>query len=307
MTESGHAISIFTSNQFTNSDTTLTLKHKNGRVVAVDKTAMLGEVEETVETFTESKSKNAVSLKPDLESRDMMSYIELNEIEAGDYTLKIGVPIAFFLKSSKFDTCLDFDLVVEYVSRQKTADEGEDDEDLPLQMIGISPVGAKDLTLNDKLSLQVIFDKQVDSRSLASGESELTRVCTLQYLKDKDLTLTPEQTFFSQNFATLTFNFNEHAGVLKNAFNNIDSEEVCFNLICQTEPGKDLQEIIPIADMSQYKYCLTTRQKPSSIKMCNGYAKPKFEEGQCICTFPYSGETCDRCEEGFEAKRVEIN
>ncbi len=41
--------------------------------------------------------------------------------------------------------------------------------------------------------------------------------------------------------------------------------------------------------------------------MCNGYAKPKFENGKCICTFPYIGETCESCEEdGFEPQTIRI-
>jgi hypothetical protein len=38
--------------------------------------------------------------------------------------------------------------------------------------------------------------------------------------------------------------------------------------------------------------------------MCNGYAKPRFENGMCICTFPYKGLTCDDCEPEFEVTSV---
>lgn len=107
--------------------TTLTLKQHNGRVIAVDKTSLLGEVPESIETYNLMQSKKTLSLKPDFDTRDMMSYIELNEISAGDYTLKIGVPISYFVNSSKFDTCLDFDLVVEYVKRQKVEEDADSD------------------------------------------------------------------------------------------------------------------------------------------------------------------------------------
>ena len=40
--------------------------------------------------------------------------------------------------------------------------------------------------------------------------------------------------------------------------------------------------------------------------MCNGYAKPKFENGKCICTFPYTGDTCDSCEDGFEPQKIKM-
>jgi len=41
--------------------------------------------------------------------------------------------------------------------------------------------------------------------------------------------------------------------------------------------------------------------------MCNGFAKPKFENGRCVCTFPYTGDTCDSCEEGFTATRQMVS
>ena len=77
----------------------------------------------------------------------------------GVYTLEIGVPIGYFVKSSKFSTCLDFDLVVEYISRRKMSNDYSSEEEIPIQIIGVSPLGAKDLYENDKLSIQLIFDQ----------------------------------------------------------------------------------------------------------------------------------------------------
>jgi hypothetical protein len=42
--ESGHALSIFTSVEFTDLHTTLTLRDSQGRPIRVEKTSLLGEV-----------------------------------------------------------------------------------------------------------------------------------------------------------------------------------------------------------------------------------------------------------------------
>ena len=150
--ESGHALSLFTSYQFANMHTTLTLKDSNGRVLQVDKTGLLGEVAESVDVYREmpsTKNNKALIMKPELERRDLISYIQVNEIPVGDYTLEIGVPIGYFVKSGKYSTCLDFDLVVEYISRRKMSSDYNLDEEIPVQIVAVTPLGAKELGQND--------------------------------------------------------------------------------------------------------------------------------------------------------------
>lgn len=125
--------------------TTLTLKDSNGRVLQVDKTGLLGEVAESVDVYREmpsTKGNSALIMKPELERRDLISYIQVNEIPVGDYTLEIGVPIGYFVKSGKFSTCLDFDLVVEYISRRKMSNDYDPNEELPVQIVAVTPLGA---------------------------------------------------------------------------------------------------------------------------------------------------------------------
>jgi hypothetical protein len=63
-----------------------------------------------------------------------------------------------------------------------------------------------------------------------------------------------------------------------------------------------------LPEIEKSKYCLVPPSVTvSSIKMCNGFAKPKFENGRCVCTFPYTGDTCDSCEEGFTATRQMVS
>jgi hypothetical protein len=146
--ESGHALSLFTSYQFANMHTTLTLKDGEGKVLQIDKTGLLDEVPESVDVYKQmpsTKSNHPLVMKPELNRRDLISYIQVNEIPVGEYTLEIGVPIGYFVKSGKFSTCLDFDLVVEYISRRKMSSDYNSDEEIPIQIVAVTPLGAKDL------------------------------------------------------------------------------------------------------------------------------------------------------------------
>lgn len=93
---------------------------------------------------------------------------------------------------------------------------------------------------------------------IASNQPELNRICTLQYGAEsgKPAVLVPEQTFFHQNFGTINFNFMQHAQIVQGIYDNKGSDEACFTLVCQSEHGKALKEIIPLAGIESYKYCV---------------------------------------------------
>lgn len=61
---------------------------------------------------------------------------------------------------------------------------------------------------------------------IASNQPELNRICTLQYGAEtgKPTVLVPEQTFFHQNFATINFNFMQHARQLQTIFDDTNSD-----------------------------------------------------------------------------------
>lgn len=129
--------------------TTLTLK-KDDKIINVEKMGLLGEVPESVEVYMDMPSRSSpFTSEPSLSSRDLMSFIEEPELEVGQYTLEIGVPIGYFLKSSKFSTCLDFDLVIEYISRRKMDANYNPDDEVPVQVLSVNPPGAKQLSITD--------------------------------------------------------------------------------------------------------------------------------------------------------------
>ena len=62
----------------------------------------------------------------------MMSFIEVPVLDVGKYTLQVGVPIGNFLKSSQYSTCLEYHLVIEYISRRKMNENYDPDVEAPI-------------------------------------------------------------------------------------------------------------------------------------------------------------------------------
>lgn len=77
-----------------------------------DKTGGVVSKQRTSSLEGEKHSSKVISLK-----NDMVTFIEEPRIQSGMYTLEIMIPKAAFLPSKEHNTCLNFDLVVEYVSR----------------------------------------------------------------------------------------------------------------------------------------------------------------------------------------------
>jgi|LakMenEpi03Oct11_1017367.scaffolds.fasta_scaffold08421_2 hypothetical protein len=71
-------------------------------------------------------------MMPDLTSRDLVSFIEVNDMKEGKYYLEIGVPISLFFKSSKYETCVDYDIVIEYISKRKLREDYDEDDEIPI-------------------------------------------------------------------------------------------------------------------------------------------------------------------------------
>ena len=38
---------------------------------------------------------------------------------------------------------------------------------------------------------------------------------------------------------------------------------------------------------------------------CNPYSEAKFEDGKCICVFPYTGVLCEVCMPGYKEEKME--
>jgi hypothetical protein len=49
------------------------------------------------------------------ENKDMLSYVESTNFEAGNYSLVIAVPKGYWHYTHKYETCLNFDLSMEFM------------------------------------------------------------------------------------------------------------------------------------------------------------------------------------------------
>jgi hypothetical protein len=106
---SGNAFSVVTTFPFASMVAAIGVYDMNSQnMIAVERTSAL-EGNERVSPFVSRV-------------KDMTSYLEIPKIEAGRYKLIIEVPRAYFLPTKKFQTCLNFDLVIEYIIRDEKAE-----------------------------------------------------------------------------------------------------------------------------------------------------------------------------------------
>jgi hypothetical protein len=106
----------------------------------------------------------------------MATFIEEPRIDAGMYTLEIAVPRAAFLPTKEYSTCLNFDLVVEYVSRT----HGQNAErDGLYEILAIRPLSNKKLWKTDDKVIDVDLDREYELDDLVSSLSDRRYVCSL--------------------------------------------------------------------------------------------------------------------------------
>jgi hypothetical protein len=80
---------------------------------------------------------------------DTVTALEVPKMKAGKYMLTISIPKAAFVFTKKFETCLNFDLIIEYLALHKEAD------DKTIQVLSVMPDKLEDLTTEDTLSVEM--------------------------------------------------------------------------------------------------------------------------------------------------------
>lgn len=101
---SRNAISVMASYNFESVSLAMTLvDKKTNNIIAVEKIGSLEDINTDNDEITMDN--------------DMISFIELPSIDEGMYELQILVMKSLFLPTVQYKTCLNFDLTLEYVSR----------------------------------------------------------------------------------------------------------------------------------------------------------------------------------------------
>ena len=106
---SGNALSIITTYPFSNMALSMALlEQSTGDVIKLERLSSL-------------ESDGEDTNNPLSETHDTSSYIEIPSLDAGQYRLEIALRRSLFLPTKKYQTCLDFDLVLEYIARTHQA------------------------------------------------------------------------------------------------------------------------------------------------------------------------------------------
>jgi len=227
----------------------------------------------------------------------MATFIEEPRIDAGMYTLEIIVPRAAFLPTKEYSTCLNFDLVVEYVSRthgQNAAHDGL------YEILAIRPLSNKKLWKTDDKVIDIDFDREYELDDLVSSLSDRRYVCSLVNTHDASNVIHPV-TAQKEAERTLRLQFNFATGV------KIPQGHRCYSLRCSTLKSKGAEHIRH-ANGIRAEYCFETETEHAqeAATHCNPHALPKLhEDGRCICADPYAGLDCESCQEGFKAVEAE--
>lgn len=184
VTQPGNALSIIATYPFSEMQMSLLLTDDStGSVIAREKS---GPIEDAIQL-----SKNRI---------DMASYIEEDSIDEGTYTLEIEVPRAYFLLTKEFETCLGFDLTIEYVRRKghsvQQAYSQADNANSPFDVVSVRPPELDKLWLNDERTIYVVFDRPVTMDDISTGRASTHQICQLVSENDQSNLLSPHEAAF---------------------------------------------------------------------------------------------------------------
>lgn len=161
--QSGGALSIVNTYPFSELVLSMTLRDAQGEVVSFDKA---GPMEDKIQLQVD---------KP-----DMASYIEVDSIDQGRYTLEIAIPTATFLPTKDFESCVSFNLMVEYVKRSAQHEiTPEERSKMPFEIISVRPPALYNLWLTEERNIMVTFDRPISIDDLSDSLATSHSICQL--------------------------------------------------------------------------------------------------------------------------------
>jgi len=159
--DSGNALSVVATYPFSTMAMSMALiDSSTGDVVELELTSSL-----------EGEGDSAPSLTTE---NDMASYIEVPALDAGRYVLEIALQRSLFLPTKQHQTCLSFDLVVEYVVRQ----HGGHDDGM-YEVLAVRPLYLDAIKASEEKVIEVDFDRPVVLDDLVGGLADRFYVCSL--------------------------------------------------------------------------------------------------------------------------------
>ena len=104
----------------------------------------------------------------------MATFVEVANLNSGNYYIEIALQRSLFLPTKNFRTCLNFDLVVEYVSRSKNAK----DRDGMYEVLSVFPLTLEELQTDHEKVIEVEFDKAIVLDDMVNGLADMFYTCT---------------------------------------------------------------------------------------------------------------------------------
>jgi hypothetical protein len=142
----GNALSVMASYDFETVQLAMTLiDSKTNNVVAIEKISSLEDIDTKGDEITMDN--------------DMITYIELPSIDEGLYELQILVMKSLFLPTIKYKTCLNFDLTIEYVSRNLNMNE---DSLQQYEVLRVFPSQVKNVNIEKGGKMEVKFSQPLN-------------------------------------------------------------------------------------------------------------------------------------------------
>ena len=76
---------------------------------------------------------------------------------------------------------------------------------------------------------------------------------------------------------------------------------LCYKLKCTTKISIEKELFEPLAISTDY--CFVKGEELNHTAKCNPNALPKVVKNKCVCTYPYKGQLCEECENGYNNKQ----
>jgi hypothetical protein len=192
-TQDDGILSVIAMTDFSDLNVFLELTNAEHRIIAIEKSYMLDEVQTNNDPGLNGDEGTAVATQG---AHDMLHSIEVPALPKGKYKLRIGLPKAYWVKQRGFETCLSFQLMMEYmVKKSSPVYEDEEDAVKPYTVVAAAP-GHADLPLGGTMALTVVFDADIDYRAIAGNLPDASRICRLQSMVQDTMYINPARPYY---------------------------------------------------------------------------------------------------------------
>lgn len=111
-----------------------------------------------------------------------MSVIEVSNLPKGNYHMQIAIPRSHWFPNKGFETCLPFDLVIEFIPQDPHYDEDLQFTELggPVTILNVFPPSRENLRLGSELHMHIHLSRPIDVHDAAMRNPDLGRLCVLR-------------------------------------------------------------------------------------------------------------------------------